>query len=419
MRQFFIFCSLICLFTTTYGKVGIATPGKTILVGKARQINTIQKGVSLAQNGDTVLVDAGVYKEGQIAIKNSIVLKGINHPVIDGENKHEILFVQGKEITIDGFRLQNTGRSEIKDIGAIMIYDSYHVTAINNIIDNANFGISLQNSKSCTVKNNKITAYGKDEVQSGNGIHCWKSDSLLIIANTITGHRDGLYFEFVTNTLAWRNISRKNIRYGIHFMFSHHNTYISNVFEENASGVAVMFTHHIHMYNNFFLDNWGGAAYGILLKEINDGEISGNHFSHNTTGIQMEGCSRNHIYKNIFSDNGFAIKISASSIDNNIQQNNFQGNTFDIGTSGTLVLNNFNGNYWDKYEGYDLNRDNVGDVPFHPVSMFSMIIESNPAALMLFRSTIVSLLDKSEKILPGITPVNLLDETPSMRPLPL
>jgi nitrous oxidase accessory protein len=48
-----------------------------------------------------------------------------------------------------------------------------------------------------------------------------------------------------------------------------------------------------------------------------------------------------------------------------------------------------------------------------------MIIDSNPAALMLFRSLIVSLLDKSEKILPGITPEGLKDEKPCMRPLKL
>ena len=97
----------------------------------------------------------------------------------------------------------------------------------------------------------------------------------------------------------------------------------------------------------------------------------------------------------------------------------FIGNTFDIATNGSLVLNTFNGNYWDKYEGYDLNRDNIGDVPYHPVSMYSMIIDSNPAALMLFRSLIVSLLDKSEKILPGITPENLKDDRPLMKQLPL
>ncbi len=31
-----------------------------------------------------------------------------------------------------------------------------------------------------------------------------------------------------------------------------------------------------------------------------------------------------------------------------------------------LVLNTFNNNYWDKYEGYDLNSDGTGDVPLPP-----------------------------------------------------
>ena len=396
-----------------------AAKGKTILVSKTGAIQSIQKAIDMAVSGDTVLVKEGLYKEGNIIIQKSIVLKGINFPVLDGQNKYEIISIKTNNATVDGFKLQHTGRSEIKDLGAIMIYDSYNVTASNNILDDTNFGIYIQNSKSCTIKNNSITAYGKNELQSGNGIHCWHSDSLIIIANKIAGHRDGIYFEFVTNSIVWRNISTKNVRYGIHFMFSHHDTYIGNVFEENESGVAVMYTHHIKMYNNYFLNNWGDAAYGILLKDITDTDISGNHFTKNTVGIHMEGCSRINFYKNIFKNNGWAVKIQASCDNNDFTRNNFTGNTFDIGTNGSLVLNTFNGNYWDKYEGYDINRDKVGDVPYHPVSMYSMIIDSNPAALMLFRSLIVSLLDKSEKILPGITPEKLQDEKPLMTALPL
>jgi nitrous oxidase accessory protein len=399
--------------------VTIAAQGETIFVGKSRTFQSIQKAVDFAKNGDTIIVDAGIYKERNILIQKSIVLKGMNFPVLDGESKYEIISIKTNNATIDGFKLQHTGRSDITDMGAIMIYDSHHISVLNNILDDTNFGIYIQNSKKCTIKNNSMTAYGKEEVQSGNGINCWRSDSLLIIGNKITGHRDGIYFEFVTNSLVWRNISRKNVRYGIHFMFSHHDTYIGNVFEENESGVAVMYTKFIHMYNNYFLNNWGGAAYGILLKDITDSDISGNVFMKNTTALNMEACSRINLYKNTFSNNGFAVKIQASCDNNDFTNNNFKGNTFDIGTNGTLVLNTFNGNYWDKYEGYDLNRDNIGDVPYHPVSMYSMIIESNPAALMLFRSLIVSLLDKTEKILPGITPENLKDEKPLMRPLPL
>lgn len=392
---------------------------KTVKVGKTRTLKSVQQGIDLAKNGDTVLVDPGNYKEKNIIIQKSVCLKGIGYPVLDGENKYAIISIKASNATVEGFRLQHTGRSEIRDLGAIMIYDSYKVSALNNILEDTNFGIYVQNSKKCTIKDNAITAYGKDEVQSGNGIHCWRSDSLVIIGNKIKGHRDGLYFEFVKNSLIWRNVSTRNVRYGIHFMFSNHNTYVANIFEHNEAGVAVMYSHHIHMYNNLFLDNWGDAAYGILLKDITDSDISGNHFTKNTVGLHMEGCSRIKLYQNIFDRNGWAVKIQASCDNNDFTRNNFTSNTFDIGTNGSLVLNTFTGNYWDKYEGYDLFKDNIGDVPYHPVSMYSMIIDSNPAALMLFRSLIVSLLDKTEKILPGVTPENLKDNEPLMRPISL
>ena len=393
---------------------GYLATATTIRVGANQQIKSIQEGINLAKSGDTVLVEEGIYKQGPILINKTIVFKGINYPVLDGENKHEMISVNAIGATVEGFKIQNTGKSDTKDMAGILIFDSYHVTIIDNILDNTTFGIFTQNSSNCTIKNNKIRAYGTNEIQSGNGINCWRSDSLLIIGNHIEGHRDGIYFEFVTNSLIWRNISIRNVRYGIHFMFSHHDTYIGNVFEENESGVAVMYTTHIYMYNNHFLNNWGDAAYGILLKDITDSEISGNFFTNNTLGILMEGCSRINLYKNAFYNNGWAVKISASSEKNSFTNNNFIGNTFDIGTNGSLVLNTFNGNYWDKYEGYDINKDKLGDVPYRPVSMYSMIIDNNPAALMLFRSLIVTLLDKSEKILPGITPEQLKDEKPLM-----
>jgi nitrous oxidase accessory protein len=82
-------------------------------------------------------------------------------------------------------------------------------------------------------------------------------------------------------------------------------------------------------------------------------------------------------------------------------------------------LSRFSNNYWDKYEGYDLNRDGTGDVPYHPVSMYSMIAEKNPTTMMLFRSFIVSLLDKTEKVVPGMTPADLKDDSPMMKPVAL
>jgi nitrous oxidase accessory protein len=391
----------------------------SIKAGRQQQYKTITAAVTAAKNGDTILVDNGVYHEKNLVINKQLVLKGIDHPVLDGEKKYEIISITADNVTVDGFVLQHSGVSSMTDYAAIKIYNRHNISILNNIINDAFFGIYSQYGIHCLIQNNTLTAIAKEEQQSGNGIHCWKSDSMRIIANTVSGHRDGIYFEFVTNSVIWRNISFKNLRYGLHFMFSNDDAYISNVFENNGAGVAVMFSKGVKMFNNYFKENWGDAAYGLLLKEINDSYIENNRFEKNTMAIYAEGANRIHLQKNVFKSNGWALKIQASCMDITLEQNNFIGNTFDVGTNGSLVLNYFNNNYWDKYEGYDLNRDGHGDVPYRPVSMYSMIIEQNPPAMILFHSFIVSLMDKSEKVIPSLTPENLKDEHPLMKSLPL
>lgn len=388
-------------------------------VGVKKPIKSIKKAIALAKVGDTVLVHKGLYKEGNIVINKKIVFLGIGYPILDGQKKYEVLSIKSDGVTVDGFKIIKSGYATLEDPCGIKVYNKNYVTIQNNILDNNFFGIYIQNGTNCIIKNNKIRAYGKEEQRIGNGIHCWKSDNLQIIANTVSGHRDGIYFEFVTNSVIWRNISFKNIRYGLHFMFSNDDAYISNVFTNNGAGVAVMFTRRVKMFNNYFEENWGDAAYGLLLKEISDSYISGNKFIKNTSGIYMEGTSRILIEKNIFEANGWGMKIQASCMDNEIKNNNFVGNTFDISTNGSLVLNTFNSNYWDKYEGYDLDKNGVGDVHYHPLSLFAVITENNPSAMLLFRSFMITLLDKSEKILPSITPDNFVDKTPLMHSLSL
>ncbi len=404
---------LLCLFFA-----GTAS-AKTIHAGSKHAITSIQQAIQIAVKGDTVLVDAGVYHEKNLVIDKTIFLIGEGHPVLDGEHKYEIISIKAPGVVVDGFKVIHSGVSSIEDFAGIKIYNTRDVVIKNNVLDDTFFGIYSQYGTNCTIENNTLTAYAKQEQQSGNGIHCWKSDSMRIIANTVSGHRDGIYFEFVTNSVIWRNTSFENLRYGLHFMFSNNDAYITNIFKNNGAGVAVMFSHHVKMFHNFFEENWGDAAYGLLLKEIADSYIDNNRFTKNTIGIHMEGTSRISMQKNVFEDNGWALKIQASCMDIALSNNNFLGNTFDVGTNGSLVLNTFENNYWDKYDGYDLNKDKIGDIPYRPVSMYSMIIEQNPPAMMLFRSFMTALLDKTEKVIPTLTPENLKDNHPLMKPLPL
>ena len=393
-----------------------AVSAKTWLV-TANGKQTIQAAIDAAQAGDTIIVEAGTYKQGNITVTKALTIIGKNYPVIDGENKHEIISVKSNYVTIEGFELRNTGRSSMNDVAAVKLYDAQRCTVRNNKLREVFFGIYANYARNCVIENNNIVSKPIDENSSGNGVHAWKSDGLVIRGNTITGHRDGIYFEFVTNSKIENNHSENNLRYGLHFMFSNDDTYTGNTFKNNGAGVAVMFSKNVHMYNNTFSENVGEAAYGILLKEISDAEIKNNNFLNNTIAIYMEGTNRIFASENNFRRNGYALRIQASCSDNTLEKNNFIGNTFDVATNGSLVLNHFRNNYWDKYEGYDLNRNGIGDVPYRPVSMYSMIVEQNGAAMMLYRSFMVTLLDKAEKVIPSITPENLIDNDPMMKPL--
>ncbi len=390
--------------------------GKTIIVEKNTMISSLSQGIQLAKEGDTILLRKGVYRECNIVIDKPLYLQGEGWPVLDAEFKNEILKLTGKGIVVRGIHFANAGYSSMNDYAAIKIIDATNILIENNAISNASFAIHFANSTHSIIRNNIIAGTNKSEHSSGNGIHLWKCDGMTIENNFIRRHRDGIYFEFVTGSIIRGNISEMNVRYGLHFMFSHSDTYQNNIFRNNGAGVAVMYSKNVRMENNEFDKNAGASAYGILLKDITDSHIDHNKFLENTVAIHMEGSSRIEIGKNIFKNNGWAVKVQASCDDNTFHHNNFYGNTFDIATNGSKTLNQFYNNYWDKYDGYDMNRDGMGDVPYHPVSMYSMIVEQNPNSLMLLRSFMVSLLDKAEKAIPSLTPENLVDSSPMIKP---
>jgi nitrous oxidase accessory protein len=390
-----------------------------IRVGQGQSVTTIVKGVETAKPGDTLLVSPGHYNEGNIIVQKSIAIIGEGMPVLDGENKYEIFTIHANNATIQGFKFINTGISSINDLAAIKALDSKGLHIIGNQFENTFFGIYFANSSHSRIEGNSLQSEAEAEHQIGNGIHLWKCQSVTIHNNRIKGHRDGIYFEFVTNSTITNNYSEGNMRYGLHFMFSHNDEYRNNTFINNGAGVAVMYTKGVKMIDNTFEHNWGAAAYGLLLKDIRDSFVSGNRFIKNSVGIFMEGSSRIEFNKNTFANNGYAIRLQASCDDNTFDHNNFSANTFDIVTNGTLVLNKIQNNYWDKYEGYDLDKNSVGDVPYRPVSMYGMIVEKMPTAVLLWRSFLVFLLDKAERAIPVITPENLIDETPSMKPYDL
>ncbi|GHC47510.1 nitrous oxidase accessory protein [Ulvibacter litoralis] len=402
-----LYCTLI-LFSVQ----GVA---QTVEVCNTCEINSLKEAIQMAVAGDTILIKKGTYKEYNIVVDKPLTIKGENYPIIDGEDKGEIIRVTSDHVTIDGLFIINVGTSYTSDHAAIRVVRSEHFLIQNVVLEQLFFGIYIEKSSNGIIYHNKIIGDAQDEYNSGNGIQLWYSKNVLVERNIVQKVRDGIYLEFSDNIIINENTSTNNLRYGLHFMFSNDDLYTNNLFENNGAGVAVMFSKRIKMHHNTFRKNWGSAAFGLLLKEINDAEIKNNVFEENTVGINIEGSNRIVYANNDFISNGYAVKVLGACYANTFEKNNFLYNSFDLSYNSKINDNVFKDNYWSSYTGYDLDRNGIGDVPYRPVKLFSYVVNKTPETIILMRSLFIDIIDFSEKVSPVFTPDNLVDMTPQIK----
>lgn len=391
-----------------------------VVVSPDGPVRTIAEGVAQVRSGGRVLVRAGHYREPLVVIDRPLLLEGEGWPVVDGEGAHELVRIRADGVTVRGFRFTRVGASMVEDRAAVRVVDATGCAIEGNRFEDTFFGVYLQQVAGCLVADNVFAGVDRSSLEAftGNAIHLWSTRDVEIARNRISGHRDGIYFEFVRQALVTDNVSEGNRRYGLHFMFSDSCRYEGNTFRHNGAGVAVMYTNTVTMVRNEFVDNRGSAAYGLLLKEIADPVLLDNRFARNTVGLMADGATRLVAERNVFADNGWAVRLLASVQDGVFRSNDFSGNTFTVGTnSGSGSSAVFEGNWFDDYRGYDLDRDGRGDVPHRPVRLFSVLVARYEPALVLQGSVFVRLLDAAERALPALTPETLVDRSPVMRPV--
>ncbi len=377
---------------------------------------SVKEAIQHSLAGQELVVHAGVYKEGPLLIDHPLFLRGQGYPTLVGDGTGSVLTIKADSVTIEGLRIIDSGASYISDLAGIKIEEGKNCEISNNRLENNAYGVYLARAERCLVQNNIIDGTRKSESESGNGVHIWDGHFHTIKNNTISGHRDGIYFEFAKDGQISGNRVFDNIRYGLHFMSSDRNVYTRNIFERNGAGVAVMYSKSITMVENVFQDNRGMSSYGLLLKDISGSEIARNTFSDNTIGIYMEGTLRSSFLENRFNANGYATRIYGDCDGNTFRHNNYVGNTFNIVTNSSRNPNTFTENYWSTYEGFDLDGDGFGDVPYRPVSLASSIVEGVDSSFVLINSFFFLVMEEVEQAFPELIPEPLKDLKPLMRP---
>lgn len=380
-------------------------------------IQTVSEALLLAMPSDTVRVESGTYVESSLRVVKPLTLIGNGWPVVDAAGRGPIFEVTADNVVISGFELRGVPVSFVKEHAAILLSETENCEVRENrFVDNF-FAVYLAHSRRCRIIRNSIIGSAKALTSAGNGVHMWYCRDIAVQDNQIHGQRDGIYLEFVKHSTISGNDSSDNLRYGLHFMFSDSCRYEKNSFARNGAGVAVMYTSQVDMLDNSFEDSWGGASYGLLLKDIRDSRVLGNAIIRNSVGIYLEGSDRIIIDGNQFYANGWAIKIMANCVGSKVTSNDFIDNSFQVATNSRQSFSEFDGNYWSTYHGYDLDRDGFGDIPYRPVSLYSLIVESEPATMVLIRSLLVDLLNLAERIMPTLTPEALADTKPRMKPI--
>ena len=232
-------CITILLFVVG---IGFCSRASTFSICHQCELSSLAMAIDQTSSGDTLIFKAGTYSSPGIEIRKPLTLIGEPGALLDGEAKNYILKILADSVTVQGFALINSGRSYTKDYAAIYIHRSIAFALINNTVKDSFFGFLIEKSSNGRVHGNKIIGTATREDQSGNGVHLWDCDSILISENEVSGMRDGIYLEFVDGSEIIENYSHHNVRYGLHFMFSNHDRYTRNTFERNGAGVAVMFS---------------------------------------------------------------------------------------------------------------------------------------------------------------------------------
>lgn len=384
---------------------GRPEPGRT---------SPLQALVDGAAPGGRIVVPAGTY-EGDLLVDKAITLVGDGRPVLRGSGTGSVVRIRAAGVTIEGFDIDGRRGGDLgRDTSGVHVAAS-RATIRNCRIHDALFGIYLRESDDAVVEGNTIVGIpDRPPGEVGSGIHVWNSQRYRLTGNQIVGTRDGMYIQSSSNGVVRGNRAR-DLRYGLHYMFSDDNLFEDNSFETGAAGTALMYSRRITFRRNRFLRNRGFASVGLLLKACDDVVAEDNLIADNARGIFLEGSYRNTFRRNVVAMSDIAVIIYDSSHENVFEDNGFVGNLSPLSLVGRRTDTRFAGNYWSDHGEPDLDGDGIAERPYRLSNVFDHLRGNLTAADLFAQGMAARALGAAERAFPVLDAVPVLDERPLAR----
>ncbi len=364
--------------------------------------------------GTHLLLKPAVYTGPVNISTDGLVIDGQGKAVIDGLGKSSVIFIDADSVVVKNVTLRHSGDSFDKLDSGVRLKGNYNEIE-NCRIEDVLFGVDIWQCNHNKVIHNEITSLlHRQTAIKGDAIRLWYSKFNIIRGN---------YWHNVRDMVVWyssENLFQGNKgvgdRYGIHFMYSHNNRIQNNVLINNSVGVFLMYSERTIMTGNLIKDNHIGSGMALGMKETSSNQILNNRFIYCTEGIHIDVSpyvleQKNTIEHNEIAFCGTAIYFHTNQEGNLFKHNYFHNNLTQVFPEVTTArFNVWDNNYWDDYQGFDKNGDNVGDMPYILLEYTGYLWDFNRNMRFFYGAPILAVLDFLDRLAPFSRPKFVLED---------
>ena len=378
--------------------------------------NLLQDAINKAPEGSILKLPKGVYK-GSIVIKKPISIIGKEDGVIiDGEGTGTVIDIDSEYVTLKNLTITGSGNRHDKLDAAIKLSNSKQSEISNCIIKDSLFGIDISMTNNSIISNNYITSKDLDLGLRGDGLRLWYSNDNIVTKNRVVKSRDMVVWYSHGNEIS-ENFGEYN-RYSLHFMYAGKNYVKNNTYQYNSVGIFFMYSKDTIATGNVVKSSLGATGMGIGLKDVSNFTLKDNTVIYNAQGIYIdrspfEPDTKNWIENNKVLYNSEALHFHSLSENNVIKQNTILGNIEDVindSRGARTDENEIAENYWDNYEGFDKDGDNIGDTPHKVYQYADQLWMYNKDVKFFYGSPVISLLNFLSKLAPFSEPAFLMQD---------
>lgn len=311
--------------------------------------DTIQEAVDMAEDGDSIIVCPGTYREDIVvsksvdirsyagSAKTTIEAKSIPENIFDAisaEGNYSAFNISANNVKIAGFTIKGGCP------GLFLNEVSYCKIINNTLIGCLAYGSEIMILNACNnyILNNVIRS-------GGNGISLSLSNNNTLVGNNITDNSaDGIWMNSSSNNVIRNNLIELNDNHGICLLTCYNNSIEANIISDNG-GIGVDLNNG-SSYNNIENNTIKSNYMGISLSSSNKNTIKENTVSENTElGIDLGESHYNVIESNdVTVNDGNGIELSHSSNNNKIENNTALGNLYGVElnwhSSNNIIKNN-------------------------------------------------------------------------------